>query len=185
MPRLRTVVAVCLLAAVPPFVSAEPPVIDTSGAHGFDFEFGTWRVHHRVKRPGGEWVEFDGTCTDRPLMEGTMNVEEHIFERPTGATGGVALRAYDAKTQTWAIWWVDSRDPHAALDPPVKGRFVDGIGTFYSDGTFNGKPTRTRYTWSHITPASARWEQAYSMDAGVTWDTNWTMTFERVSHEVR
>src|SRR5262245_7839516 len=36
------------------------------GPHDFDFEFGTWRVHHRVKRDG-HWAEFDGTCTDRGL----------------------------------------------------------------------------------------------------------------------
>jgi len=40
---------------------------------------------------------------------------------------------------------------------------------------------RTRYTWSQITPTSARWEQAYSYDAGATWDTNWIMTFTRAA----
>jgi hypothetical protein len=38
---------------------------------------------------------------------------------------------------------------------------------------------RTRYTWSQITPKSARWEQAFSYDAGKTWDTNWVMEFRR------
>jgi hypothetical protein len=44
-----------------------------------------------------------------------------------------------------------------------QGRFVNGVGTFYSDGDINGKPVRTRYTWSQITKTSARWEQAYRM----------------------
>ena len=149
-----------------------------SGAHDFDFEFGNWRVHHRIKRDGA-WIEFEGTCSDRGLNDGSANVEENRFDRPTGVTHGIALRAYDSKTASWAIWWVDSRDPHAALDPPVKGRFVDGVGTFYSDGLVNGKPTRTRYMWSHITPTSARWEQAFSQDDGKTWDTNWVMEFRR------
>jgi hypothetical protein len=65
------------------------------------------------------------------------------------------------------------------MDPPVKGRFVNGVGNLYSDGEINGKPARTRYTRSQITPTSARWEQAYSFDAGTTWDTNWIMTFTR------
>jgi hypothetical protein len=149
-----------------------------SGAHDFDFEFGNWRVHHRMKR-NGEWIEFDGICSDRGLTDGSANVEEHRFDRPTGVTHGIALRAYDSKTASWAIWWVDSRDPHAALDPPVKGRFVDGVGTFYSDGLLNGKPTRTRYLWSQITPTSARWEQSFSQDDGKTWDSNWIMEFRR------
>jgi len=63
----------------------------------------------------------------------------------------------------------------------VKGKFVNGVGHFYSDSEMNGRMVRTRYTWSQITPTSARWEQAYSSDAGKTWETNWTMEFRRDS----
>jgi hypothetical protein len=172
------VAASCVDAAEPARKASEPRS-EPSGAHGFDFEFGNWRVHHRLKRPTGEWMEFEGTSSDRPLNDGSANVEENTFHRPSGDTQGIALRTFDSKTGSWAIWWVDSRDPHAALDPPVKGRFVDGVGTFYSDGIVNGKPQRTRYIWSHITPTSARWEQAFSQDEGATWDTNWIMEFQR------
>jgi hypothetical protein len=153
-----------------------------AGAQGFDFEIGTWRVHHRVKRPAGDhaWYEFDGTSTMHTLMDGSANIEDNTFYKPGGVTHGVALRAYDTKNGQWAIWWIDGRDPHGALDPPVKGRFENGVGTFYSDGTINGKPTRTRFIWSQITPTSARWEQAFSLDAGMSWDTNWIMEFQRV-----
>jgi hypothetical protein len=150
------------------------------GPHGFDFEIGEWRVHHRVNRPDGhDWSEFDGTSSMRTLMDGSANVEDNTFNKPGGVTHGVALRAYDQKTGQWAIWWIDGRDPHGALDPPVKGHFEDGVGTFYSDGTINGKPMRTRFIWSHITRTSARWEQALSTDAGKTWETNWIMDFQR------
>ena len=155
-----------------------PPSPAHDGAHDFDFEFGNWRVHHRTKR-SGEWIEFEGTSSARGLNDGSSNVEENTFHRPTGDTQGIALRTFDRKKQKWAIWWVDSRDPHAALDPPVVGAFVDGVGTFYSDGLLNGKQTRTRYTWSHITATSAQWEQAFSLDEGKTWDTNWVMQFHR------
>jgi hypothetical protein len=110
---------------------------------------------------------------------GLGNVEDNVFHRPEGDSRGVALRTYDPATATWAIWWVDSRNPHAALDPPMKGRFENGIGTFYADGDINGRPTRTRFIWSKITKVSAQWEQAFSYDAGKTWDTNWVMTFRR------
>jgi hypothetical protein len=163
-----------------PSKAAEGPA-DMSGIHDFDFQIGDWRVHHRVKRPSGEWFEFDGTSSNRPVMGGAANVEDNTFDKPSGVTRGVAMRAYDAKTARWAIWWIDSRDPLAPLDPPVIGRFDNGVGTFYSDGTFDGKPMRTRFIWSHITPTSARWEQAYSFDAGKTWDTNWIMEFQRNS----
>lgn len=165
---------------------AKPPATaaagDLSGLHDFDFEVGTWRVRHRVKRADEpRWREFTGTCNMRTLMAGAANVEEHRFDRPTGSTYGVALRAYDAKTAEWAIWWVDSRVPHGPVDPPAKGRFKNGVGTFYSDVMLDGKPLRTRLVWSHITPTSARWEQANSYDGGKTWEPNWTMEFQRTA----
>jgi hypothetical protein len=150
------------------------------GAKGFDFQRGEWKVHHKVKRPDqAAWLEFDGTCRNRGLIDGTANVEEHTFVKSAGVTYGIAMRSYDAKSGQWAIWWIDSRDPHGALDPPVKGRFENGVGTFYSDYMADGKPMRVRYVWSGITPQSAHWEQASSADGGKTWDTNWIMQFER------
>jgi hypothetical protein len=156
-------------------------VADPKGVRDFDFERGEWRVHHRVKRAGqNEWTEFEGTCRNRELIDGSANVEEHTFVRPSGVTYGIAMRAFDSKSEQWAIWWVDGRDPHGTLDPPVKGRFENGIGTFYSDYVVDGKPMRVRFVWSHITQKSARWEQASSSDAGKTWQTNWIMEFNRI-----
>ena len=153
----------------------------SEGIRGFDFEFGQWRVHHRVKSASdGIWREFDGTSTTRPFMAGQGDIEEHVFSRPTGITYGTAIRAFDLKSEEWAIWWIDSRYPHLTLDPPVKGRFENGVGTFYSDSEVNGKTVRTRFIWSQITRTSARWEQATSEDQGKTWDTNWIMEFHRI-----
>ncbi len=154
-----------------------------NGPSDFDFEFGNWRVHHRVKNASteGAWKEFEGTSTCRPLMDGSGNIEEHTFFRSDVNTYGLALRVYDKEAGLWAIWWVDSRDPHLKLDPPMKGRFENGVGTFYADDIIAGKPTRVRFIWSHTPPASAHWEQAFSADGGETWDTNWVMEFERIS----
>lgn len=155
-----------------------------SGLHDFDFLVGSWRVHHRRLKErladSHEWVAFEGTCTMRPLMNGYGNVDDNFLDMPGRPYHGVGLRSYDTKTGDWAIWWVDGRMPHAPLDPPVKGHFVDGVGNFYSDDTLRGKTVRVRYTWSHITANSAQWEQAYSPDGGKTWETNWHMDFERV-----
>jgi hypothetical protein len=148
----------------------------------FDFLNGDWLVHHRylrVKKDAREWVDADGTASHCELMDGRANMEEYTINAPSGAYRAVALRSYDAKTSQWSIWWLSERTPHGKLDPPVRGRFDNGVGTFYSDGTVNGKPTRTRFIWSQITPRSARWEQAYSFDAGKTWEPNWIMEFQR------
>jgi hypothetical protein len=63
--------------------------------------------------------------------------------------------------------------------PPVTGFFTDGVGLFYCDQLWEGRPIRCRYTWSEITPTSARWDQAFSVDEGRSWETNWTTWFTR------
>jgi Protein of unknown function (DUF1579) len=183
--RMTYALAAGVLFAFPgqPLIAEESTQIAAapSGAGDFDFQRGEWRVVHRVKRPGQDaWAKFEGTCRNRALIDGTANVEEHTFNRPAGVTFGIAIRAYDPKTGLWAIWWVDSRDPHGTLDPPVKGRFENGVGSFYSDYVADGKPTRVRFVWSDISAQSARWEQASSGDGGKTWEVNWIMNFERV-----
>jgi len=178
--RLRTRLAFAIVAAVSPVTVADALDAPPSGIHDFDFLFGEWRVHHRRLKPGGqEWMEFEGTSSNRALMDGAANLEEHALDAPTGAYRAVALRSYDSKTAQWAIWWLDGRYPAGPLGPPVKGRFEDGIGTFYADYTQDGTPMRGRFLWSNITPTSARWEQAASSDGGKTWAPNWIMEFRR------
>lgn len=192
MKGFRITLAVGLLAAVsgsmaPAHASqatARPAqaAAARSGVHDFDFLVGEWRVRHRYLRAStNEWSETDGTCSNRKLMDGWANLEEHLLNAPSGAYRAVALRSYDAKTGQWSIWWLDGRYPAGPLDPPVKGRFENGVGTFYGDDTLNGKPIRKRFIWSQITPTSARWEQAFSSDSGKTWETNWVMEFRRAS----
>ncbi len=162
----------------------QPAASNLSGLHDFDFLFGEWRVHSRrlKERLTGStaWEEFEGTIVSRPYMEGWANVDDTVFHTPGGIYRGVAPRAYDPKTGQWAIWWIDGRNPFGNLDPPVKGRFVNGVGTFYADDTLRRKPIKVRFTWSHITKTSARWEQAYSPDGGKTWEVNWEQRLERV-----
>ena len=42
-----------------------------------------------------------------------------------------------------------------------------------------GRPIRIRFIWSKITSSSAQWEQAFSLDGGQTWETNWIMEMTR------
>jgi hypothetical protein len=170
-------VAAAMSSAAP---AQETTLAPSTGARDFDFLVGEWHVHHRHLIPGGhEWVEFEGTASNRKLMDGEANIEEHALSAPNGAYRAVALRSYDSTTGQWAIWWLDGRYPSGPLDPPVKGRFENGIGSFYSDYTQDGKPMRLRFLWSNVTPTSARWEQASSSDGGKNWATNWIMNFRR------
>jgi len=61
----------------------------------------------------------------------------------------------------------------------VRGGFKDGVGVFVGEDTLNGRPITVRFRWSEITATSAKWEQAFSPDGGVTWETNWEMDLSR------
>lgn len=157
---------------------------DAAKPTDFDFLLGEWRVQHKYVRVSGErreWVEAHGTCSNRHVLGGWGNTDECVINTSNGTNHGLALRSYDAKTKEWAIWWLDGRYPAGPLDPPVKGSFANGVGTFYGELKVNDKVNRMRFIWSQITPTSARWEQALSQDEGKTWDTVWIMSFQRIS----
>ena len=149
----------------------------------FDFIIGDWRVRHRRLKARladcSEWIEFEGTSTTRKILGGFGNLEDNLLELPDGAYRAVALRSFDPATATWSIWWLDGRHPDR-IDTPVVGRFTDGMGLFYADDSLDGTPIRARFTWSSLATDTARWEQAFSVDGGDTWETNWTMEFFRV-----
>jgi hypothetical protein len=172
------------LASAPAFaatpITGEPAMTDHS--HDFDFLIGKWKVHHRrlAKRLAGnhEWVEFEGTSQLWMTMNGHGTIDDNEIDLPSGAYHAMGIRSYDPKTQIWAIWWIDARNPHD-LEPPVKGNFQNGVGIFEGDDTFAGKRIKVRYIWSRITSTSAHWEQAFSPDDGKNWETNWRMDFTR------
>jgi len=155
---------------------------ETPGLDSFDSHMGAWRARHRRMKErladNTEWIEFDGSCVMQPLVGGAANMDDNVFNMPGGAFRGVSMRVFDPKTKTWAIWWLDSRYPHT-LDPPMIGSFEDGVGAFFADETFNGRPIKVRFLWSNITATTRQWEQAFSPNGGRTWETNWTTHFTR------
>jgi Protein of unknown function (DUF1579) len=169
--------------AAPPGVPPDKTREEPKALHDFDFLVGDWRVHHRKLKVrlanNHEWVEFEGTLSSQPLMGGYSNVDDLVLNVPGSPYRGVALRSFDPESQQWSIWWLDSRTPLGPLDPPMRGGFKDGLGTFYGDDTLNGKQVRARFIWSDITPTSCHWEQAYSPDGGKTWETNWVQDIRR------
>ncbi|MEO6326509.1 MAG: DUF1579 domain-containing protein [Thermoanaerobaculia bacterium] len=148
----------------------------------FDFIIGSWNVHHRRldERLSGctHWTEFEGTSTTRKVLGEAGNLEDNVLAMPDETYHAVALRSFDTHTQEWSIWWLDGRNP-GRLDPPVVGKFANGTGLFFANDVLNGRPIRVRFTWSIPEPDRPRWEQAFSDDDGASWETNWTMTFER------
>lgn len=158
--------------------------LDQEAPHDFDFVIGDWRVHHRrlKARLSGciEWEEFEGLSSTSRILGGFGNVEDNQIFLPNESYKAVAMRSFDRENRSWSIWWLDGRFP-GVLDTPVVGRFTDGVGTFFAQDSLNGLPVEIRFTWYGATSGSPRWDQAFSADGGVTWETNWEMEFVRLA----
>jgi hypothetical protein len=175
----------CRNQAIAAFLVEGKPMLRTSAtvessARDFDFLVGTWQVLNRRLKArhvkSDDWDEFPGRCTMRTILGGAGNVDEIGF--PTKGWSGVSMRFFSPQTKQWSIYWVNSRD--GVVQPPVAGAFRDGVGEFFGDDLDEGKPVRVRYRWSRITKDTARWEQAFSLDGGKSWETNWVMDFARL-----
>ena len=151
-------------------------------ATDFDFLMGRWRVrHHRLKRRLADctdWDDFMGTSSARPLIAGFGNIDENEIALPGDPYIGVTLRTYNPNSGIWRIYWFDSRHPEA-IDPPMVGRFENGVGTFHAEHTFERRPIGVRFLWTRPSAETCRWEQAFSADGGGSWETNWIMDFSR------
>ena len=148
----------------------------------FDFQIGQWTVRHRRLRDRlsgcTEWDEFQGTADVRPVLGGNGNIEDNVLHFPSETIRAIAVRSFDPSTQSWAIWWLASDEPHR-MQVPVVGRFESGIGRFVAEDCLRGEAIVTRFLWLQTDTNSPRWEQAMSADGGTTWETNWTMDFAR------
>jgi hypothetical protein len=153
-----------------------------NGQNDFDFFVGNWKVHHQRLREllkgSADWEQFESTVVDRSIMGGIGNVEEMTFEKDSGRSYGTSFSIFNSKLGQWSQYWVDSNN--TVLQDPMIGKFTDGVGEFFSEDEFDGRPVLARAIWSHITENSCRWEQALSDDKGQTWETNWIMEFTRV-----
>lgn len=154
------------------------------GEHDFDFLFGRWHIdNHRLADATvdtSEWLTFAASSEERPILGGLGNIEEYAApDFPArGAFRAMALRLFEPDTGLWRIWWMSTAQP-GMLQTPVVGRFVDGRGLFESDELIANRSVKVRFTWTYTNASSARWEQAFSFDAGSSWQPNWIMEFSR------
>ena len=157
---------------------------ERSAPTDFNFAIGTWTVKHRrlkdLLSETKEWIEFEGSSTTRTILGGFGNLEDNVLHFPNSSFRAAALRSYDPNTKQWSIWWLDGRFPNK-VDVPVVGEFKNKVGLFYAEDVLNNIPTKVRFTWDSTLPENPRWEQAFSTDNGITWQTNWTMSFLRLN----
>jgi quinol monooxygenase YgiN len=145
----------------------------------FDFLAGDWRVEHRKLRhrlKGSDaWDTIGGTARGYALLDGVISADEFSFEN--SAEKGGTFRHLDLAARQWSIYWTTSLS--GALGSPVHGGFSGNRGEFYGADVEDGVEVLVRYIWSECDSDHPRWEQAFSANAGQTWETNWIMEFHR------
>lgn len=151
------------------------------GRANFDFLIGRWNIHHRrlqeSLKGSTSWTEFEGTAVDRYILGGLGSISEVTLQRASGSVEGMTVRLFDPRSQQWSIYWVDGIN--GVLTAPMIGGFTQGRGAFYAQEIFEDKHIFSRFLWSDITATSCHWEQAFSVDGGSTWETNWIMDLTR------
>lgn len=160
--------------------AASTYTLDRTGTiHDFDDLAGAWTVANRRLRARGvgsdDWDEFPAASCLTVHLGGVVNVDEIHF--PTKGWSGLTLRTFDLARNQWSIYWINSRD--GVLFPPVVGGFTGARGEFYGEDQDDGRPVLVRFVWLRQGGARFRWEQAFSTDGGVRWETNWTMDLSR------
>jgi hypothetical protein len=172
---LLALVSACAVG-VPPGAAPAIPSTPAGTAHDFDFEHGRWHttLRRRLHPLSGSdvWAEYAGTTIVRPLLGGRANVVELDVSGPAGRIQGLSLRLFEPKHQRWTLNF--SSLASGTLAAPMAGGFGGGArGVFYSVEEFNGRRVLVRFVIESTGADSCRFEQAFSADGGVTWETNW------------
>ena len=152
------------------------PVAARDGQHDFDWELGIWTTKVRVRRnplsgTAPDWAEYEGTSVVKPLLDGRANFVELSVGGTGGRIEGGSLRLYNPKAQ-WSLNYASASG--GVLTAPVFGGFDGhGRGLFYGQDTLEGRTILVRFIVTQVSPREARFEQAYSIDGGQSWEDNW------------
>jgi hypothetical protein len=165
--------------------SSSPPAAQRDGQHDFDWELGSWETNVRVLRnplsgAAPDWAEFGGTSMVRPILDARSNIVELSVKNPKSQIEGVALRLYNPQSRQWSLNYASLRN--GTLTAPVYGAFDNnGRGIFYGQDMLEGRAIMVRFIITSVSPNEARFEQSYSGDGGVSWETNWIAVDTRTS----
>lgn len=154
-----------------------------SSQHDFEFLEGKWlmkykKLTERLKN-SNDWIEFESAYENFGMMlNGLGNTDFSKTILDNKVSEGFTLRLFNPQTRLWSLYFVASS--RGVLDPPVVGSFEGDIGRFYGKDMYNGKPILVMFVWDKSSPEEPKWHQAFSRDAGKTWEWNWTNTKYRI-----
>ena len=113
--------------------------------------------HRRLKESMAacdDWVTFDTDYEAWEVMGGAASIDRVFGEIDGEPFEGVSVRTYDAESDEWTIFWMDSWN--TTLREQVRGKFESGVGTFYGTEDYRGVKYRMRFLWKDITETTAR-----------------------------
>ena len=159
------------------------PVVADDAARTFDSHIGSWHTSlKRLKDPltsSNTWLTYEGTTTVRAVLHGRANLAELEVAGGAGRIDGISLRLYDPKSGQWTLNYANLAD--GTLATPSVGRFEGARGEFYSDEKYGGRDVHVRFVIKPQGPDVIRFEQAFSIDGGRTWEVNWMATDTRLA----
>jgi hypothetical protein len=151
--------------------------------HDFDFAYGKWKEHtSRLQHPltgDTTWTQMDGVSVTAPIWKGRGSIVELQSETPNGRFELLGLRLYNPTAHQWNLYFANSRSGVLGL-PVTSGEFSNGIGEFYDQETYNGRMIWVRFRVFPLSPDTMQSDQAFSQDAGKTWETNWINKYTRI-----
>ena len=176
------ILALCLAAPASPTQPNSAIARDRDGARDFDFEIGRWKTElRRLKKPlagSSEWVRYSGTTTVTRIWGGKANLVELDVDGPAGRLQALSLRLYNPETREWTLNFANAAG--GTLGLPSVGAFRSGRGEFYSHERYGDRTVLVRFVISDIKADSVRFEQAFSIDGGRSWETNWVAVDRRL-----
>lgn len=163
-------------AGAAPGAVPAPPATPVGSPQDFDFEHGNWHtaLRRRLRPLSGSdvWAEYVGTSLVRPVFGGRANLVELDVAGPQGRIQGLSLRLFETERQRWTLNF--SNAASGTLAAPMVGGFGGSRrGLFYSAEEFDGRQILVRFVIESTGADSCRFEQAFSADAGATWELNW------------
>jgi hypothetical protein len=151
----------------------------------FDFEIGTFKSHsRRLLKPltgSTKWVETDGTTVVNRVWGGRANLAEIHIDPPFGPIDFLALRWYNPTAHQWFLDFANAAD--GTLGVPMAGVFNQGRVDFYDAETVGDKSTLVHFALWPTSRDTGASEQAFSADAGQTWEVNYRTVYTRVAEK--
>jgi len=152
-------------------VPQPPHVNEPAQQHGFDWQFGSWKIHMRRQlgalTPSARWADLDGTVKVEKFWNGRANIAEIECSGPASSVEILALRLYLPQTHQWTLAFAGSGD--GTLGAPMYGSFKNGRGEFYDQESYNGRAILDKFVFFDTAKTPTRDEEYFSEDAGKTW----------------